>query len=277
MKSQWECFCENLGVWKGSFTQFSTTGEQIDDVESLLRLETVDEAEKVKLTLQRFYPTGVDEKILIFDPNGLYNIPFFENGAFSQGALQWAPFSQFGAELSLIHGDRRLRIVQMFDSGTQIRKLTLIRERHPDSSVPERPRLQVTDLLGEWQGEAVIISPQNHTSTSCRSILNLRLESPNVLIEELSFGEENSGLSLTSKGEIKGNAIDFSQMKVPVRVTLLPDGGSATFPLEITSGKSFFLEAGWLVEPNLRYRLIRRYDEKGAWTNLTLVKERKVS
>ncbi|PSB04188.1 DUF3598 family protein [Merismopedia glauca] len=277
MKSQRECFLQNLGSWKGSFTQFSITGEQIDDVESLLRLETIDNSDNIKLTLQRFYPTGVDEKVIEYDPSALYNILFFETGAFSQGSLQWAPFSQFGAELALVHGDRRLRIVQSFNSDSILGKITLIRERNPDSQIPERPRLQVEELIGQWEGEAVILSPQNHTSTKCRSILNLRLESPNQLVQELSFGEKGSGWSLTSKGEIDGNTLKFSQMEVPVQVTLLPDGASALFPLAIASGQSFFLEAGWLVEPNLRYRLIRRYDEKGAWNSLILVTERKVS
>jgi hypothetical protein len=275
MKSQWECFCQNIGVWKGSFTQFSSTGEQIDDVESLLRLESVGEAEKVKLTLQRFYPTGLDEKILEFDPNGLYNIPFFENGAFSQGSLQWGPFTKFGAELGLIHGDRRLRVVETFNGDGNPDKITLIRERHPDSSVPERDRLQVAELLGQWEGEAIILSPQDYTTTKCRSVLNIRQESPTKLIQEISVGEGDYAWGLTSQGEIEGNKIDFSQMEVPVRVILLPDGASATIPLHITSGRSLFLESGWLVEANLRYRLIRRYDDKGAWNSLTLVTERK--
>jgi hypothetical protein len=277
MKTQRECFLQNLGSWEGSFTQFSIAGEQISDVPSLLHLEAIDNSDNIKLTLRRFYSTGVDEKVIEYDPSTLYNILFFENGAFSQGSLQWAPFSQFGAELALIHGNRRLRIIQLFDSGTQMGKITLIRERNPNTPVPERARLNVEELVGEWEGEAVILSPQDHRIAQSRSILKMHLESPNTLVQELSFGEKNSGWSLTSKGEIEGHTIKFSQMDVPVQVTLLPDGASATFPLAITSGKSFFLEAGWLADPNLRYRLIRRYDEKGAWNSLILVTERKVN
>lgn len=277
MKSQRECFLENLGTWKGSFTQFSVAGEEISDVESLLRLEKIDNSENVKLTLQRFYTTGVDEKVIEYDPSSLYNILFFETGAFSQGSLQWGPFSQFGAELALVHGSYRLRVVEMFDINSKIDRLTLIREKHPEALTRDNSPLQVAQLLGEWVGEAAILSPQNPTPTYCPSHLNLYLENPNLLVQELTFGEPGSAERVVSKGEIAGNTIKFSQMAVPVQVTLLPDGASATFPLAIAAGKSFFLEAGWLVEADLRYRLIRRYDERGAWNSLILVKERKIA
>ena len=58
-----------------------------------------------------------------------------------------------------------------------------------------------------------------------------------------------------------------------IRSLLLPDGASLTLPLKIAHRQPFFLECGWLVEPNQRLRIIRRYDETGAWQNVTLVTE----
>ncbi|MBZ8181060.1 DUF3598 family protein [Oscillatoria salina] len=64
---------------------------------------------------------------------------------------------------------------------------------------------------------------------------------------------------------------------LPVQILLLPDAASANCPLEIKRGYPFVLEAGWLVAPNLRYRLVRSYSAKGELLNLTLVQEEKVS
>ena len=41
--------------------------------------------------------------------------------------------------------------------------------------------------------------------------------------------------------------------------------------------KPVFFEAGWLVEPDLRFRMIRSYNDRGEWISLTLIKERKIS
>jgi hypothetical protein len=61
--------------------------------------------------------------------------------------------------LGLIEGDRRLRLVQLFNKDSQLAQLTLIREKLADTEAPERPPLTLEQLLGEWQGEAVTIYP----------------------------------------------------------------------------------------------------------------------
>jgi hypothetical protein len=62
-----------------------------------------------------------------------------------------------------------------------------------------------------------------------------------------------------------------------VKEEWLPDGGSCTLPVKIELRKPIFFEVGWLVEPDLRFRMIRTYNERGEWVSLTLVTERKVS
>ena len=67
------------------------------------------------------------------------NCIFFENGAFSQGSIQWGPFSEFGAELGFIAGSRRLRIVQLFAQAShEFKQLTLIREQLKGTDTPEK-------------------------------------------------------------------------------------------------------------------------------------------
>ncbi len=57
---------------------------------------------------------------------------------------------------------------------------------------------------------------------------------------------------------------------------MLPDGASATSPLKVQLRQPLFLEAGWLIQPNMRQRMIRSYNDKGEWVSLTLVTEEKV-
>ena len=75
------------------------------------------------------------------------DIMFCPNGAFSQGSLRSSAFSQFGAELGLIAGDRRLRIVQMFDQG-YLKRVTIIPEKRVGVDIPPQEPLTIEQLLG---------------------------------------------------------------------------------------------------------------------------------
>jgi hypothetical protein len=101
------------------------------------------------------------------------------------------------------------------------------------------------------------------------------LESGDRLIQKITFGSNATVIS--SSARIDGSVLHFNEGTSPVQVLLLPDGGSCTLPVKIESRKPIFFEAGWLVEPDLRFRMIRNYNERGEWVSLTLVKERKIS
>jgi hypothetical protein len=81
---------------------------------------------------------------------------------------------------------------------------------------------------------------------------------------------------LNSTAQIQPNLLRFNQGSHPIQVLLLPDGASSNTPLAIPRGKPFSLEAGWLIQPNLRQRLVRSYDAQGGWVSLTLVTEHKL-
>ncbi|MBL1209202.1 DUF3598 family protein, partial [Geminocystis sp. GBBB08] len=134
----------------------------------------------------------------------------------------------------------------------------------------ERSYLSIEQLEGEWQGEAVTLYPDWRNSDSYTTNLTIKKEG-NDIIQTLKTPE----LNYTSKGKIGNNTITFSKNNQDIRVLLLPDGASSTTPLKIENRQSFFVECGWLVEPNKRLRLIRQYDDKGAWINVTLVTEYK--
>jgi Domain of unknown function (DUF3598) len=269
MKSQWECFLQNLGVWEGSFTNFSPQGTLLKDTSSRLLLEGLNNNQTVRLTLSR---SQKDDVIREFTSVG-GGLLFFENGSFSEGLIQLGAFSEFGGELAFVHENRRLRLVQLFDKNGQLSGLTLIREHLAGTPAAERPPLQIHDLLGEWRGEAVTIYRDLRSPDIYSTTLKIQLDDAGRLIQTTSFGER----TITSSATIKGSIVLFDQdPQKQVQVLLLPDGASATSPLKVQLRQPLFLEAGWLIQSNLRQRMIRSYNDKGEWVSLTLVTEEKV-
>jgi hypothetical protein len=269
--SQWECLLKNLGEWQGSFTRLSPTGEIIEDIPTIVSLEGR-EFNKTIHQIVRYLPPNQPPRETVLTYSSLNrNILFFDNGAFSGGSLFWSPWSQCGAEFGLIAGDRRLRLVILYNQGDKPSSLTLIREQLPQNNQPENPSLKVEQLLGTWQGTAVTIYPDFSQGTTQTTKLEIT-QSNQELTQKLSFAQQ----IITSQGLIRDSYLDFAASNPPVRVLLLPDGASATFPLVIQPQQSFFLEMGWLTQPSQRQRLIRRYNAKGEWISLTLVTENKV-
>ncbi|BAZ28124.1 hypothetical protein NIES4074_05550 [Cylindrospermum sp. NIES-4074] len=268
MASQWECLLQNLGEWQGSFTRFSPQGTLLEDIKSVVSLEGLNNNQTVRQTIRQ----GGSERVLEYSSLARSAL-FFANGSFSQGSIQLGPFSEFGAELGLIHENRRLRLVQLYDKQGDLDTLTLIREHLADNPAAENPPLQVDDLLGEWQGEVITIYPDWRSPNTYSTTLELQLDATGRLAQKTSFGER----TITSTATIKGPIILFDQdPQKQVQVLLLPNGASATSPLKAQLRQPFFLEVGWLIEPNLRQRMIRSYSDKGEWVSLSLVTERRV-
>jgi len=267
MRSQWERLLQNIGVWSGSFTRLSPQGELVSDTPSIVSLEGLNNNQ----TIRQIIRLREDEKVLEYSSLGR-SVLFFENGEFSQGSIQLAPYSEFGAEFGFIQQNRRLRLVQIFDKNGDLDQLTLIREHLAGTQTPERAPLTIDDLLGEWHSSGVTIYPDWRSPDAFSSTLQLRLDAGR-LIQSLTFGDR----IITSTATIKGSIIHFDQNpRHQVQVLLLPDGASANLPVKVQLRQTFILEAGWLVEPNLRQRMIRSYSDKGEWISLTLVTERRV-
>ncbi|MDZ8185376.1 MAG: DUF3598 family protein [Nostoc sp. ChiSLP02] len=267
MKSQWECFLENLGVWEGSFANFSPQGTLLNDTPSRLSLEQLNDSQRVRLTLSR---SGRDLVREFSSVGG--GLLFFENGSFSEGLIQIGPFSEFGGELAFVRENRRLRLVQLFDKTGNLSGITLIREYLAGTPAAERPPLQLDALLGEWQGEAVTIYRDLRSPDIYSTTLKLQLDNAGRLIQSTSF----AGRTITSTATIKGSIVLFDENpEKQIQVLFLPDGASATSPLKVQLRQPLFLEAGWLIQPNLRQRMIRSYNDKGEWISLTLVTEQR--
>lgn len=275
MKSQWECLLQNLGQWQGSFTRFSPQGELLEDTPTVVSLEGLNDDRTIRQTIRRFFPSQeVKEQVLEYSSLGRSTL-FFDNGAFSQGSIQLAPFSEFGTELGLIdHCSKRLRLVQIFDKQGQLDKLTLIREKLVGTDDWQKGHsTTLIELLGEWQGEAVTIYPDWRSPDTYTTKLQLYLDDDGKLVQELTFGNQ----VISSTASINGSILLFERSSQPVQVLLLPDGASSTCPQQVRVGQPFFLEVGWLLESDRRQRLIRSYSHKGEWVSLTLVREFKVA
>lgn len=271
---QWQHCLLHLGWWRGSFTNLSPEGVILGDTPTLVTLDGEDNNRKIKQTVQRFPTNGLLPRTLHLEYTSLSRgLIFFDNGAFSLGSMQYAPFSQFGSEFGFIEGDRRLRLVELFDSNGQFSNVSLIRERRDGTEVRERPPLTIDDLLGIWEGEAVTQYPDYREPTTQASCLTIEQDG-NYLHQTLSAGE----FKLATRATITDSMLNFDGRNGAPdrRFLLLPDGGSCNVPLIIPRDRPFFLEAGWLIAPGLRIRLMRNYDKLGGCTTLTCVTERKV-
>lgn len=285
MLPQWDCFLKNLGEWHGSFTRFSPQGEETANTPTLVTLEGLNDNKNVHQVV-RYLPPDEPSRDVVVDYDSLNrSILFFENGAFCQGSMQWGPYSTFGGEFGLIDnefgdGTRRLRMVELYSTTSQLERVVLIREKLPDSTVPDRPTLTLNSLLGEWQGEAITLYGDLRNPSKYSSHLQIKQKDSNHIEQSLSFGDRKASLEnyrhISSTARIEGSRLLFEDSNCPTQVMLLPDGASCSCPLKVSSGHNFVLEMGWLLQPNIRQRIMRSYNEKGNWVSCTLVTEKKV-
>lgn len=297
MVSQWNCVLQNLGEWHGSFTHFSPGGDERDDIPSVITLEGLDGNRAIHLVLKRFYSeTDGDESrwhelAMTFSEPGVGSL-FFESGAFSIGPRYASPSLKFGAEFCFVTHDQRSRQVQSFDTTGRCQQVTLIREKRADSTVIERPQrpvepqrpvgpqLAVGDLLGTWQQQSVTLYPGRPESPEPSNATVVRLSrTPDQFewvqqVSVLDDSDASQGSALepnkTVVSQLTPSLICFEQDGHHFQTVLLPDGAFSTYPVQLQSGHPFFVEAGWLVQPDVCQRLIRRYSASGDWVNVTL-------
>lgn len=274
MLSQWDCFLKNLGEWHGSFTRLSPQGELLDDTPTIVSFEALENHTLVRQVVRRLPPNQPPQDKVLEYRSLNQSILFLEDGEFSFGSIQWSPFSEFGTELGLIWGERRLRLVQMFNKEGKLDTITLIREKLPESQAPERPQLTLDQLLGDWQGEGITLYRDLYYQTY-PTHLQIHQIDDYYLEQTLRFSEGKEEKVIHSTAKISESCLYFEQDNCLNQTLLLPDGVSSTCPIAIQPRQSFILEVGWLITPTLRHRLIRRYDQLGGWVSVSLIKEEK--
>ncbi|XGB43866.1 MAG: DUF3598 family protein [Nodosilinea sp. LVE1205-7] len=274
MANQWQRLLRNQGTWVGSFTQLDPLGTILQDTPSQVSLLPLQGGELMRQEI-RLTTAGESPRETVLEYRSLgRGVLFCENGAFSQGAIQWSPVSEFGAELGLREGSDRLRLVLLFPRQPHLGSLTLIREHQQGTTPLQRRPLTLDQLVGTWAGQAVTVYPDWQPEKSCSTRLVIKRQGTDRLLQSLYL---DGGQVIESQARVEGSILAFDQGCQPVNVLLLPDGASATFPRSIQPGQPFFLEAGWLVTPTLRHRLVRHYNAQGTWISLTLVIEEKLA
>lgn len=270
--TQWQCLLAHLGAWDGSFARLSPAGEVVEETPTTVSLAGLDENRTIRQTIERFNAgNGQAPSVQSMEYRSLNrNILFFENGAFSLGSSQFSPLAEFGAELAFLEGDRRLRLVPLYQE-SQLTSITLIRERKRGSEASDRPPLTIESFIGEWEGEAKTIYPDWRSPNTYTTHLSVQRQG-NHLQQRLQTPQ----WEMTSTARVEANRLVFEGGGQQVWVLLLPDGASCTLAPTIENRQAFRLEAGWLLDENYRQRLIRSYGDRGAWTSLTLVRERRV-
>lgn len=285
MISQWQCIRQNIGTWHGSFTQFSPDGKQLKDTPSVLTLEETEPDKKMRLTLTRM-PDGSSPDVVTRElsyPGSAPYVYFFETGAFSQGSAQWAAFGQFGAEMSIQVGKRRVRFVLMYDGTThgtsELKYVTLIRETQPDGTPFNEPYSNMKQLMAHFKGEVSLLHADMSLMTEGHSEWKARTTASGGVM--LSKGEyeapnDRSVQELSLSNDSLPESEIFQELillegNLTYQLMPLPNGAYCLLPRTIERDIAFQLEVGWLRAEGDRSRLIRYYDSKGVWTDLALV------
>lgn len=273
MKSQWECVLQNIGEWQGSFSRLSPTGEQIEDIPSLISLTGVDDNRSIHLSLTRHYPDAdgmLQPQEMAFD----FSEPsagaiFFETGAFSEGSPYLRLGAPGGAEFAFKHEDRRLRSIPQYDANGSLFRLTLIREGRVGTNTPERPPLDLAGWLGNWHGEAVTLYPSSTQVDRASTRQTVVLSDDRTVTLSQTIGSQVTEATYTIDSQVDRTRLTNQSNQV----LCLPDSAYVLCPTQIESGVQIPLEVGWSIEPNLRQRLIRTYTDRGEWLSLTFITE----
>lgn len=265
MASQWDNFLRNLGDWRGSFTSFSPRGEELESTPSLLSLEEVPGERLVRFRLRRYGPEGFaapPTRDIQQEYRSLgRQVVFFASGSFAKGTLQVAPGTAGGGEFGFVHGDRRHRLVQLYDPEGRFSGLVLIREFRDGHEALERPPLEPAQLVGHWRGQAATIT----AAWPEPELADCRIE------VTASGGGSVDGPALQLRTTLAGEAWESPGAGADDQLLLLADGGWSLTPRQLSHRAPAQLEAGWLAAPDRLERLIRRFDASGAWHSSTWI------
>lgn len=238
MTTQWDSFLRNLGTWYGTFASLNTVQNEVSRTSSILSLEKGDEERLVRFRLQRWNDpnltgTAADRGSPASSMQQDYRslgrqVIFFPSGTFCKGTQQLAPGTAFGGEFGFIAGDRRHRLVILYSDRGRFERSVLIREWREGGALVEQPPLNASRLVGYWRGEEATITA---------NWLEPSFAPCDLLLDEQAL----------------------------TQVRWLPDGGAFHVPDEVSHRKGFVVEAWWMSSPQTLERLIRRYDDSGAW------------
>ena len=243
MLDQWDLLLRNVGEWRGSFDTFDSELQLTRRQPSVLTLEPAAAGVPINLRLS-FWPDNPPQHQDPFHGEPVSEIhqsfhqadsalTFFPTGSFSRGTPQVAPWSKVVIEFCGLLRDRRHRLVLSWDGSGRFDSVVLIREIRSGSTASHRPALALTDLLGSWQGEEIVV--------------------------RRSFGAAAAETD-RQPCQLHLDAADLSDLR------LLADGGAFRAPAQVSHRQSFTAEMWWLSGPDRLEVLQREYDNGGSST-----------
>lgn len=261
----------------------SAEGVVTDSTPSILILEPAEDDRLMRFHLRRYGADGYSSaptREVRTDYRTLgRQVVFFDTGSFSKGSLQVAPNTSSGAEFGFIDGDRRFRLVQLFNDAGAFDGHVLIREFRVGTQAEERPPLTAEDLIGTWRGQAATITADwpvaDQTPVELRLLCSSEAGVDHVTMDTVFDSPSRPGTALNASdlfshlsGQRLGDGIHLED-PFPRRWQFLPDGGYSLVPLQVSHRQAFSVEAGWMPASDRLERLIRCYDASGAWQSST--------
>lgn len=272
--AQWTYIRKNVGEWQGWFRQFSSEAAWVRDTPSVLTLMEDRPDQHMTLVLKRTpegNPTQTMERELGY-PGAAPYICFFPTGAFSQGGIQRRPWSNFGAEFSLLSEHRRMRLVQLYKGAASgehtLDYVTLVPEYRAVSSTekPDKPseeRLPLEQILGIWQGKSLYLPATMADPLVGISHWQAKSSGAELIISDNTSADETHWQSLAPHRWQAG----------PQQYWLLPGNVSCTVYPQLPRDHRARLEFCWYLSPHQRQRIMRDYDEQGNWLGTLLALE----
>lgn len=269
-QAQWEYFLQNVGVWEGSYITYTMDGRVINEIPSCCHVETLNNQQHARTYLKRDGFPDLKLEFSVLPKNIIYH----QDGSYSQGKLNYAAYDDFACEFGLIHGSRRMRGSVLFDVVGYPGRVILIPEYQKDTEKSKSiKRFGAKDLLGKWEGFGTTIYLDGRPEVKYTTTVNYYIDE----YQRLAQDEHVNGYHWQSSAQIKGQLLLFDNDSERIqKVVLLPGGASLSFPAKLQMRKPVYLEMAWLVEPYIRHRITRYYNQFGEWQEVSLVIEKKV-
>ena len=276
---QWTYIRKNIGQWRGSFIQFSSTAVQVSDTPSVLTLAEDRLDQHMSLVLKRTplgQPTQTMERDLGY-PGAVPYICFLPTGAFSQGAMVRRPWSSFGAEFSLLTDNRRLRLVQLYNgtaSGEHtLDYVTLIPEYRSPAVGPDAldsPPLTLDTVLGTWQGNSLYLPATMDKPHMGSSHWQAPRRGNDLTV---TWGQESKPTDPKTQRFTPIDPHRWQAADSSLQFWLLPGGASCTVYPQLSKQQGARLELCWYLSSHQRQRLVRDYGTDGNWIGTSLMLE----
>ena len=234
-EQNWNNFCaKHLQDWHGIWTIYSPSGEVTDTFQCVRSFRSNQEQTEITHTNRYTYADGrTEEKTWQLYKPSLRSI-FFEQGAGAYNSQQLEPGTLFAVELFFRHEDIRHSVVAAYQDGSNLTSMLSIRE---DAASPSKFWSSELNLVAErklsenWSGTRQTMTPDLKVSPALPTQLHW---------------------------EIEGNETFF-----------FPDGISLSCPGKVKVGKAIAIATNWLVNSTYMQQITIKYDELGAFHNLT--------